>query len=103
MQSCFRVAGAARDRNLRGATRYRVKRLVSMPASLLKCISAVVILALIEPAQAEEIPTLDLDPVCRVPQERTSHAGETTQRVVDVCGGRQAFGETVMAQGLGGP
>ncbi len=58
MQSCFRVAGAARDRRLRSATRYRVKRRVSIPASLLKCISAVVISAAIELAQAEEVPTL---------------------------------------------
>jgi hypothetical protein len=32
---------------------------------LLKCISAVVILALIEPAQAEEIPTLNLESLIR--------------------------------------
>jgi hypothetical protein len=47
-----------------------------LPRYLLKCISAVIVLAATEAAQAEEVPTLSLDPVCRGISQQAKTPGE---------------------------
>ncbi len=64
MQLNFPMIPAARDKK------------PSLHALLLKCISAAVVLMTAEAAQAEEVPTLNLDPVCRGISQLAGTAGE---------------------------
>jgi len=67
---------APRNKKPSGANHCRAKDGASIPGLLLKCISAVVVLATAEAARAEEVPALNLDPVCRGIAQQAATPGE---------------------------
>jgi hypothetical protein len=76
MQEDCPIIQAAQDKMRSGARHYRVKSGASINGLLLKCISAVIVLGVAGAVRAEEVPTLDLDPVCRGIAQQAGTPGE---------------------------
>ncbi len=76
MQKYFPTIRAARSKKLPSEKHYWVKGGAPIRGLLLKCISAVVVLAAAEAVRAEEVPTLNLDPVCRGIAQQAATPGE---------------------------
>jgi hypothetical protein len=76
MQQYCPIIRAARDETRSGARHYRVKCGDSIHDLLLKCISAIIVLAAAEAVRAEEVPTLNPDPVCRGIAQQAGTPGE---------------------------